>query len=470
MNYQRLADEVAARIIDGTLRPGEQLPTQRIFARRRGIAPSTAIRVYQELVRRGLVVGEVGRGSFVRAGTGPGTHALAEPADARIDLELNYPVIPGQAELLARSLGSLLRPEALADALRPIGAVGTDVARTRFAQFVARGEWQPRPDDLLFSGNGRQAITAALSALVPAGGRLGVEALTYPVVKGLAQRLGITLVPLPMDDAGIIPSALADAHRSTPLRAVYLQPRAHNPLGISWPANRRAELADVLRACDLPVIEDAVWSFLAEPEPEPDRESERGSESESALGPLAAQLPERTVLIDSLSKRLAPGLSVGFVVVASDELRSSVANALRSMAAAPGAFALESAVRWLGDGTVTEIVEGKRADAAERQRLVRELLAGQTLRSDQSSYYVWWELPEPWRAETFVASAHAKGIAVTSGEAFAADPRSTPRAVRIALASPPLDVLGRALTTLREIAAGNVDRGADRTDWADWTD
>ena len=453
MNYQRLADEVAARIIDGTLRPGEQLPTQRAYARRRGIAPSTATRVYQELVRRGLVVGEVGRGSFVRAATGPGTLALAEPADARIDLELNYPVIPGQAELLARSLGSLLRPEALADALRPIGAVGTDAARTRFAQFAACGAWQPRPDELLFTGNGRQAITAALSALVPAGGRLGVEAFTYPVVKGLAQRLGIALVPLPMDDAGIIPSALADAHRSTPLRAVYLQPRAHNPLGISWPAYRRAELVDVLRACDLPVIEDAVWSFLAEPEPE--------AESESALGPLAAQLPERTVLIDSLSKRLAPGLSVGFVVAASDELRSGVANALRSMAAAPGAFALESAVRWLGDGTVTEIVEGKRADAAERQRLARELLAGQTLRSDQRSYYVWWELPEPWRAETFVASAHAKGIAVTSGEAFTADPRSTPRAVRIALASPPLDVLGRALTTLREIAVGDLDRNAD---------
>ena len=464
MNYQRLADEVAARIIDGTLRPGEQLPTQRAYARRRGIAPSTATRVYQELVRRGLVVGEVGRGSFVRAATGPGTLALAEPADARIDLELNYPVIPGQAELLARSLGSLLRPEALADALRPIGAVGTDAARTRFAQFAVYGEWQPRPDDLLFSGNGRQAITAALSALVPAGGRLGVEALTYPVVKGLAHRLGIALVPLPMDDAGIIPSALADAHRSTPLRAVYLQPRAHNPLGISWPAYRRAELVDVLRACDLPVIEDAVWSFLAEPVPEPEPVPELGRESEpdpeTALGPFAAQMPERTVLIDSLSKRLAPGLSVGFVVAASDALRSGVANALRSMAAAPGAFALESAVRWLGDGTVTEIVEGKRADAAARQRLARELLAGQTLRSDQRSYYVWWDLPEPWRAETFVASARERGIAVTSGEAFAADPRSTPRAVRIALASPPLDVLGRALTTLREIAVGDVDHSS----------
>lgn len=53
------------------------------------------------------------------------------------------------------------------------------------------------PRQLLFAGNGRQAIAAAVAALVPAGERLGVEALTFPVVKGIAARLGVTLVPSP---------------------------------------------------------------------------------------------------------------------------------------------------------------------------------------------------------------------------------------------------------------------------------
>ncbi|MEU1026985.1 GntR family transcriptional regulator, partial [Streptomyces sp. NPDC005904] len=66
-DYRRVADAVAREIEAGTLRGGERLPTQRAFARRRGIANSTAIRVYGELARRGLVVGEVGRGTFVRA-------------------------------------------------------------------------------------------------------------------------------------------------------------------------------------------------------------------------------------------------------------------------------------------------------------------------------------------------------------------------------------------------------------------
>uniref|UniRef100_UPI001CCDF8B3 GntR family transcriptional regulator n=1 Tax=Streptomyces sp. LS1784 TaxID=2851533 RepID=UPI001CCDF8B3 len=126
-DYRLIADQVAAEIAGGRLRPGRQLPTQRAFARSRGIANSTAGRVYRELARRGLTVGEVGRGTFVRAGRAPdgARVALAEPAAALVDLELNYPSVPGQAELLASGLAPLLRPDALGDALRPAGAAGT---------------------------------------------------------------------------------------------------------------------------------------------------------------------------------------------------------------------------------------------------------------------------------------------------------------------------------------------------------
>jgi len=467
-DYQRLADEVAAWITDGTLRPGDRLPTQRAYARRRGVAPSTATRVYRELVRRGLVTGEVGRGTYVRAASGGGAErggpALAEPSEAPIDLELNYPVTPGQAELLARPLSALLRPDALDDALRPLGAAGTPLARSRFARLAAHGDWTPAAEAVLFAGNARQATAAALAALVPTGGRLGVEALTYPVVKSLARRLGVTLVPLPLDAHGPDPAALVALHRAAPLHAVYLQPRVHNPLGVSWSEARRALLADVLSGAGIPVIEDAVWSFLA-PCPASQDGGAVGDEEPGDQGPcdqapgdhgpLAALLPDQVVLIDSLSKRLAPGLTVGFLV-ASGPLRSALADALRGLAAPPGAFALEAAVRWIGDGTVARIVADKRADAAARQRLARQVLAGQVLRGHQGTYYLWWELPEPWRAETFAAAALDHGIAVTRGSAFAADGRSSPRAVRIGLASPPPDVLEYALGRLVRIAAARV--------------
>ena len=63
--YAKLADAVAAEIASGVLKPGDRLPPQRTFAYERKIATSTASRVYTELLRRGLVVGEVGRGTFI---------------------------------------------------------------------------------------------------------------------------------------------------------------------------------------------------------------------------------------------------------------------------------------------------------------------------------------------------------------------------------------------------------------------
>ncbi|MES9543763.1 aminotransferase class I/II-fold pyridoxal phosphate-dependent enzyme [Actinomadura sp. NPDC000600] len=442
-DFRRVADELAADIAAGRLRPGERLPPQRAFARRRGIAGSTANRVYRELARRGLVVGEVGRGTFVRAGERPPGPALAEPAAARVDLELNYPVVPEQTALLAAGLERLRRPDVLDAALGPAGVAGTGAAREAAAALLATPGWRPAPDGVLFAGNGRQAIAGAVAALVPAGGRLGVEALTYPVIKGIAARLGVTPVPIAMDGHGLRPDALADAHRAAPLGAVYVQPTLHNPCGTTMPPERRAELAGALERLGLHAVEDRIWAFLPGGGPEP----------------LAAHAPHRTVLVDSLSKRLAPGLSLGFAVPPA-ALAGRVAAALRSGAWGPAGFALEAAAGWIADGTVETVTRAKRADAAARQRIAASRLEGAAVRSDPASYFCWWELPQRWRAETFVAAAARRGIAVTPAAAFVVGGGAAPRAVRFGLASPPPDVLARALETLAGIAAGDPDDDA----------
>ena len=115
--YLRLADAVAAEIANGALKPGDRLPPQRSFAYERKIAASTASRVYTELLRRGLVVGEVGRGTFISGEARRGIAAPTEPRGARIDLEFNYPVLPTQSALIAKSLAGLDRPENLEAAI-----------------------------------------------------------------------------------------------------------------------------------------------------------------------------------------------------------------------------------------------------------------------------------------------------------------------------------------------------------------
>ncbi|MEW1773000.1 PLP-dependent aminotransferase family protein [Streptomyces sp. NPDC086777] len=439
-DFRGIADRIALDIARGRLRAGQRLPPQRAFARRHGIAASTAGRVYAELVRRGLVVGEVGRGTFVRAAqAAPQGRALVEAGGgaARVNLELNYPSVPGQSELLAPALAPLLRPDTLTGALRPAAADGTPHAREAAAALLATGDWHPDPGRVLFTGNARQAIAATLGSLVRPGGRVGVEPLTYPLVKEIAGRLGITLVPVRADGDGPVAESVLAVHRAAPLSALYLQPTLHNPTSVTVPAERRLHLARVVDDLGLPVVEDRIWSFLhRDPGPPP----------------LAALAPRLVHLVDGLSKRVAPGLTAGFAVVPEDRV-AAVAAAVRSGGWSAGTFALEAAVRWIGDGTVARLVAAKREQAARRQRLVREALAGFAVHADPHGYFAWWELPEPWRADGFTAAAAAHGIAVTPGTAFRVDPKRTPDAVRLGLASAAEPELAGSLRTLAALAA-----------------
>lgn len=429
MDFRAVADRIARDIANGKLGAGTRLPPQRRFARDHGIAVSTASRVYAELVRRGLVVGEVGRGTYVRATPSVAESALAEPSGAPVDLELNFPVLPEHTALIAESLRAILRHDVLAESLRAVGVAGTPPARAAAVELLARGGWAPRPEDVLFAGNGRQAIAGAIAALVAPGERLGVEDITYAVVKGIAARLGVVLVPLATDGEGVTPEALSSA---VGLRAVYLQPTLHNPLGVSMGPRRREEIAELLCARDIPLIEDAIYSFLHDDPP---------------LWPLVS----RAVLVDSLSKRVAPGLSLGFALT-SPALRPALINTIRSGGWSPQHVAMTAMTTWTTDGTAARLRTAKRADAQTRQSLAAQYLSDQDTQADPRSYHLWWRLPPPWRPDTFVAAAARAGISITPAAAFTIPPTTPPQAIRLALASPPLPTLATALSHLATLA------------------
>src|ERR1700681_4137377 len=427
--YLRLADTVAAEIANGGLKPGDRLPPQRSFAYERKIAVSTASRVYTELLRRGLVVGEVGRGTFISGERKPAINVPNEPRGARIDLEFNYPTMPTQSALIARSLAGLDKPDALDVALRQATSAGTPNARNISAGFLSRQGWSPNPEQVVFTANGRQSMAAALAALTPPGGRCGVEALTYPFIKGIAARLGVTLVPLAMDEAGVRPDAVQKAHREAHLSALYVQPTIQNPLGMTMPPARRSDLVRVVEKLDLVVIEDAVYGFLDD---EP---------------PLAALAPESCIVLDSLSKKIAPGLALGFIVPPL-RLRESVMASVRSGGWIASGYAFAAGQRLMSDGTASELSRLKRIDARQRQKIATAWLSGFEIQTNGKSYHLWLTLPPHWRSQTFVAAAARRDIAFTPSMTFALTPGHAPNAIRLALAAPAMEQLEAGLRTL----------------------
>ncbi len=394
--YLKLADTVAAEIASGELKPGDRLPPQRSFAYERKIAVSTASRVYTELLRRGLVVGEVGRGTFVSGNARRPVTTLTEPRDARIDLEVNYPMLPTQSALIARSLAGLEQPEALEAALRQGTSSGTQTARNISADFLSGNGWSARPEQIVFTANGRQSIAATLAAIVPPGGRCGVEALSYPFIKGIAARLGVTLVPLAMDEHGVRPDAVEKASHEAHLAALYNE------------------------------------------------------------APLAALAPNSCVLVDSLSKKVAPGLALGFIIPP-PRLRESVMASVRSGGWTPSGYSFAAAQRMMADGTAAELVRLKRIDAQRRQQIAAERLAGFEIQANPNSYHLWLTLPPQWRSQTFVTAAARRDIALTPSSTFAVSPGHAPNAVRLALAAPRIDQLEAALRTLAEILSSSEE-------------
>ncbi|ATU93140.1 PLP-dependent aminotransferase family protein [Phyllobacterium zundukense] len=436
--YLNLADIIAEEVADGTLRPGDRLPPQRSFAYERKIAVSTASRVYAELLRRGLAVGEVGRGTFISGDARRGAAALSEPRAIRIDLEFNYPMLPNQTALIAKSLNGLEKPAALDTALRQATSVGTPASRSIAAAYLSQGTWSPAPEQLVFTGNGRQSIAAALATVVPTGGRCGVEALTYPFIKGIAARLGIALVPMAMDEDGVRPDSVEKAHREAHLSAIYIQPAIQNPLGMTMPAARRADLLRVVERLRLPIIEDNVYGFLDD---EP---------------PLAALAPDACIFIDSLSKKVAPGLTLGFIV-SPHRLRESVIASVRSGGWTASGFAFAAAERMMSGGTIAELAGLKRLDARARQKLAVDRLSGFEIQTNGKCYHLWLTLPAHWRSQAFVAAAARRDIALTPSTTFAVTPGHAPNAVRLALAAPTMDQLDSGLHTLVALLHGRED-------------
>ena len=166
------------------------------------------------------------------------------------------------------------------------------------------------------------------------------------------------------------------------------------------------------------------------------------------MPPLASLAPERCVVIDSLSKRIAPGLSLGFIA-APQRLREAIMAAVRTGGwIAPG-YAFAAAERLMSDGTAAEITTLKRTDAKQRQVVAVEMLKGLQVQTNPKSYHLWLVLPEQWRSQTFVAAAARHDIALTPSSAFAVNPGHAPNAIRLALAQPPLDQLREALARWR---------------------
>ena len=438
--YARLTDALAAAISAGQLRPGEKLPTHRDLADRLGVTVGTVSRAYSEAALRGLVSGEVGRGTFVR----PPAVAPGPPDETGlVDLSANHPPQfedPALRAEVERSLVALARRDDLLDVLDYPADGGNLRDREAGARWVSRTGLSARTDDVLVCSGSQHGITTVLATLLAPGDLLLTEELTFPGLKAVAGLLHLRLLGLPLDEHGLRPDAFEAACRQGGVKAVYVVPTLHNPTGNVMPETRRQEIARIAREHDVAIVEDDIHALLPEERPRP----------------IAALAPERTYYLMSTSKILVPGLRVSYLV-APPGMFGRLAASLRATAWAAPPLMAALASTWIEGGTAEELLLDRRRAAARRQARVHERLGAAGLRFDAhpASYFVWLHLPEPWRSDTFAAEVRTRGLAVTPAEAFLVGRGAVPHAVRVCVgAARTEDELERGLGALVDALAG----------------
>ncbi|MFJ9323850.1 MocR-like pyridoxine biosynthesis transcription factor PdxR [Streptomyces globisporus] len=286
----------------GRLAGGTRLPSSRELAADLGVSRGLVTEAYEQLIAESYLRSGRGAGTWVsegvRAAERPVRDRAPGAAGARVDFR------PGTPDL------SLFPRSAWAAAQRtvfnrlPHGALGypdprgLPELREALAGLLARRRGVVAdPERLVVCSGVAQATTLLGFVLRDEGGvSVGVEDPGSPEHSSLFAATGLGTVPLPLDDEGL---ALAPLERSG-VRAVVTTPAHQFPTGIGYSAQRRGELLGWARDADALIMEDDYdGDFRYDRAP---------------VGALQGLDPERVVYTGSVSKSLAPGLRLGWLI------------------------------------------------------------------------------------------------------------------------------------------------------------
>ncbi|MFF3332615.1 PLP-dependent aminotransferase family protein [Streptomyces sp. NPDC002888] len=394
----------------GRLAPGTRLPSSRDLAADLGVSRGLITEAYEQLTAEGYLRSDRGAGTWV------GGAVRAAPSRAR-DLAPRTPgaradFVPGTPDL------SLFPRAAWAAAQRGVLAElphhelgypdprGLPRLRTALAELLARRRGVVAdPERLVVVSGVAQAATLLGFALHARGIRtVGVEDPGSPQHSDLYSSAGVDAVPLPLDDEGIA----VDPLKSSGLRAVVTTPAHQFPTGIAYSARRRTELLEWARSVD---------GFVFEDDYDGDFRYDR-----APVGALQGLDPQRVAYAGSVSKSLAPGLRLGWLLVP-EALTDEVVERKRTMDLGHPALDQALFARFLERGDYDrQLRRCQRAYRERRDALVGALaehFPGAEVSGIAAGLHVIATLPQRYGPQArFLAGVGAAGVAVRPLEAY----------------------------------------------------
>ena len=410
--YQRLADSIESDIDKGVIDAGAKLPPQRDLAYDIGTTVGTVGRAYQLLRERGLVSGEVGRGTYVLAQQSEAaTPEFAEPevhgtryVDAPAGkLRFDSMAAPdiGQGAIVADVLSRMAQ-----DHPHEISSYTWDFPDRWYeagVRWLSRNSFRPNVDSIVPTIGTHAAVMAAIAALTTPGDYVAFEHLTYSQISRSAGLIGRRTALVASDDEGVDPQDFERVCAQKHPRMMFLMPTAQNPTLVTLSAARREAIARVAREYNVVLIEDDLYGHLTD-DPTP---------------LLAEFAPERTVIAGGLSKSVAAGVRGGWLSCP-PAYRHRIRVAHKMMTGGMPFLLAELNARLVLSGQADEIRKRSTAEINARIAIVRETLAGFAFKSHDKVPFVWLTLPDPWLSGTFKNACLEHGVLIKDEDEFKA--------------------------------------------------
>ena len=432
--YKQLADDLSVLIRQGTLKPGDRVPSVREISRERGMSPATVIHAYELLEGEGLIETRPRSGYYV--GT-PATTPAPQPRISRpsprstlLDVsELVFEVLESLRNRSVVPMGSAFPSPKLFPLLKLASLLGTSARRMdpwstvedlpggsaelrrQISRRYLRAGATVSPDEIIITGGALEALNLSLQALTRPGDLVAIESPAFYGCLQAVEALGLKAIEIPTHPThGVDITYLSRVLDKHPVRACWFMTNFQNPLGALMPDDARQELIELLEQHDVPLIEDDVYSELY----------------------FGSQRPKSTKAFDrkglvlncgSFSKSLAPGYRIGWVAagrfvraVGRRKVSSSLSTNIPSQAAIAEYLRQGGYDRHLG--VLRRTLEDQQTSAL--QALRAHLPPDFTVTQPSGGYFLWVELPERVDAIEVHRKALEAGFSIAPGPIFSA--------------------------------------------------
>jgi DNA-binding transcriptional MocR family regulator len=420
---KEIAASIEGAVLSGELKTGEHLPPVRDLAARLRLSNATVASAYNLLRMRGLVIAEGRRGTLV-SHQPPLSSRVHQPFDGRARNLAQGNPDPALLPPLAQALKRLRARPRMYGERQNLPDLLKLAARMFRADSIAAGP-------IAVVSGAMDGTERVLQTATRAGDRVAVEDPGYHMVIDLARALGLVVMPVGVDDSGLLPEDTARALRSG-AAALIVTPRAQNPTGAALDRERAAELRRLLRAHPgVLIVEDDHAGPVA------------GARALSLVEPGRA----RWAVVRSVSKWLGPDLRVALVT--GDELTIGRLEGRQRLGTGWVSHVLQELTVEIISDPATERLVRKAADvySARRAALVGALAAHSIPAHGRSGLNVWIPVPEEVAAVRWLAES---GWTVAGGERFRI---KSPPAIRVSIATLQPDEAVRFASDLASVFA-----------------